>query len=70
MKKLNQKQKILNHFLEGKELSELEAIRLGMGTSMRSRVSDLRAEGYPIEDRYVKQYKVYFLNKLYLERVA
>lgn len=58
-----QKNRVLKTLLEGVHLSELEAIKRGLGTSMRSRISELRAEGYDIDDyRPTGTYKASYIS--------
>lgn len=58
----NQKQRILTDLLAGIHVNMLDNIKR-YGTSCRSRISELRAEGYPIEGYSPKgeQYLIYFL---------
>ena len=58
--------KTLNYLKDGVRLSELKGLKLGLGTSLRTRISELRAMGYPIEDEFVtsstgSRYKEYFI---------
>lgn len=71
--------KTLNILKTGVRLSELKGLKLGLGTSLRTRISELRAMGYPIEDEFVtsnsgSRYKEYFIvgakPKGLLERLA
>ena len=50
----------------GHELSELKGLTLGLGTSLRTRISELRKIGHDIKDKwehseYGSRYKVYFM---------
>ena len=60
----NQKGRILSDLLEGKEINMLENLQR-YGTSCRSRIAELRAEGYKIEDYIPKgqRYKIYYMPK-------
>ena len=63
MRTTTQKYKILNALLNKEHISELTGLSKGFGTSMRSRISDLRKVGYKIEDyRPTNTYKVYFMS--------
>ncbi len=60
------KKKILELLLQSERLSELKGLQLGLGTSLRTRISELRKLGYDIKDEFVKSstgaiYKEYFL---------
>jgi len=73
MKKPTQKQKALDLLHKGFRLSELEGLKYGLGTSLRTRLSELRAEGYPIKDEFVtsqygSRYKEYFFEDEYLKQ--
>ena len=59
-----QKRKILAALLDGQHISELTGLSQGFGTSMRSRISDLRKAGYDISDyRPTNTYKVYHMTE-------
>ena len=67
---MNQTQRILNDLLKGLHVNMLSDIPR-YGTSARSRISELRASGYPIEDYFEKsvgggRYKIYFLGSKFL----
>lgn len=47
---MSQKQKILNHLLEGKTLTPLEALQKFGCFRLGARIFDLRAEGYMIDN--------------------
>lgn len=65
------KQKALQLLLEGHRLSELKGLSLGLGTSLRTRISELRAEEWDIQDEFVEsnnaKYKEYFFTKEFLD---
>jgi len=61
-----QTKRILEDLLAGIHVNMLENVQR-YGTSCRSRISELRAAGYPIQDKYIDKYKVYFLPNTYLE---
>lgn len=63
-----QKQRILEDLLLGIHTDMLSNVKR-YGTSFRTRISDLRKEGYPIEDYFVTNYKVYYLPNSYLEKI-
>ena len=67
--KSTQTERILQDLLQGLHLNMLNNIQR-YGTSMRSRISQLRAEGYPIEDYKPKgeQFKIYFLPASFLSQ--
>lgn len=69
-KKLTQKERILEDLLNGVYVNMLSNVKR-YGTSCRSRIAELRAEGYHIEDYFVGSgggsYKVYFIPKEKLE---
>lgn len=64
--KENYKQIILNHMLAGRSLSNGEAHDLYNMTCFLQRISDLRADGVPIQDEWVKKngkrFKRYWLD--------
>ena len=69
---MTQKEKILDPLYKGFRLSELEGLKYGLGTSMRTRISELRAKHYPIKDVFVTsdigaRYKEYFFTEEYLK---
>jgi hypothetical protein len=71
---MTQREKILKHLLQGNELSELDSIKLGFGTSMRSRISELRSAeygNYPILDKWCEnkhgRHKSYYIDPKYLD---
>lgn len=63
-----QKERILEDLLLGIHVNMLDNLKR-YGTSMRSRIAELRAEGYPIEDYFIESYKVYYLPNSYLEKI-
>jgi len=69
MKKPTQKERILSDLLQGLHVNMLNDLQR-YGTSMRSRISELIADGYPIENFIPKgeRYKVYFLPASYLKQ--
>ena len=77
--KQNQTQRILTDLLQGLEINWFNNPQR-YGTSARSRIAELRASGYKIEDRWEDsfsgaKYKVYFMNEetlreLHSEEVA
>ena len=57
--------KILAHFQKGKYLTVMEALKLGYGATLRSRVSDIRDAGFdiiserlPTDSGFVARYHV------------
>ena len=53
----------------GQELSELKGLTLGLGTSLRTRISELRKLGHDIKDKWEdsgfgSRYKVYFMDEV------
>lgn len=62
-----QKQRILDDLLLGLHIDMLRNVKR-YGTSCRSRIAELRAEGYPVEDFIPKgeRYKIYFLPASFL----
>lgn len=69
--KQNQSERILTDLLQGIHVNMLDNIQR-YGTSMRSRISELRELGYPIQDYTPKgeRYKVYYLPEAYLKAQA
>jgi len=69
MKKPTQKERILADLLQGLHVNMLNDIQR-YGTSCRSRISELRQDGYPIADYTPKgeQYKIYFLPAQFLKQ--
>jgi len=68
---MNQKQRILTDLLKGLHVNMLNDLER-YGSSCRSRISELRASGYPIKDYFElspngSRYKVYFLDAEYLK---
>ena len=68
MKTPTQKERILADLLAGTHVNMLNDLER-YGTSCRSRISELRADGYEIEDYTPKgeSYKVYYMPKSFLE---
>lgn len=66
--KETQSQRILSDLLQGIHVNMLNDIKR-YGTSCRSRISELRAEGYPIEGYSLKgeNYLIYFLPEQFLK---
>ena len=66
---LTMKQRILELLTQGIHLSELDAVfNYGVGTSMRTRISELRKDGHKIKDYFVEsasgsRYKKYWIEK-------
>ncbi len=61
------KSNILRHLLNGNKLTALEALELFQTMNLRTRICELRAEGYGISDEWVtlpnkKRIKRYFIN--------
>jgi len=63
-----QKTRILNDLLQGLHIDMLRNVKR-YGTSCRSRIAELRADGYPVEDYVPKgeRYKIYFLPSSFLK---
>lgn len=62
---MTQKERILSDLLDGITVDMLSNIKR-YGTSCRSRISELREDGYPIDDEWREspdgaRYKVYFI---------
>ncbi|MDM5264702.1 hypothetical protein PF327_10895 [Sulfurovum sp. XTW-4] len=60
------RKKALQMMQGGIRLSELKGLRMGLGSSLRTRISELRAMGYDIRDEFVKapsgaRFKEYFM---------
>jgi len=68
MRKPTQKERILTDLLQGLHVNMLNDLQR-YGTSCRSRIAELRADGYPIESFIPKgeRYKIYFLPTSYLK---
>lgn len=66
---LTMKQRILELLTQGIHLSELEGIfTYGLGSSLRTRISELRKDGHKIKDYFVEsasgsRYKKYWIEK-------
>jgi hypothetical protein len=63
----NMKSRILDLLKKGYHLSELDGIKYGYGTSFRTRISELRADGHIIKDYFVRSaygsnYKKYYFS--------
>lgn len=72
---MTQKEKILDLLYKGFRLSELEGLKYGLGTSLRTRISELRAKDDFVTSESGARYKEYFFTEEYLkeyhsERVA
>jgi len=69
VKKNGQRERILADLLQGLHVDMLKDIER-YGTSCRSRIAELRAAGYPIQDYFNKsnggRYKTYYLPKSFL----
>jgi len=67
--KPTQKQRILADLLQGLQVNMLNDLQR-YGTSCRSRISELIADGYPIESFIPKgeRYKIYFLPASFLKQ--
>ena len=70
MKKNGQRERILADLLQGLHVDMLKDIER-YGTSCRSRIAELRAAGYPIQDYFKKssngaRYKVYYLTHSFI----
>jgi len=66
--KAGQKERILADLLQGLHINMLNDIKR-YGTSCRSRIAELRADGFPIDD-YIptgERYKIYFLPASFLK---
>lgn len=62
------RKKALEIMQSGVRLSELKGLNMGLGTSLRTRISELRKMGYDIQDEFVTsssgaRYKEYFIPK-------
>lgn len=73
--KLTMKEKVLVLLLDGLRLSELGGLHLGLGTSLRTRISELRADGWDIKDEFVEsstgaRYKEYFFTAEFLKHYS
>ncbi len=59
------RKKALQMMQGGIRLSELKGLRMGLGTSLRTRISELRAMGYDIQDEWKTigeaRFKEYFM---------
>jgi len=72
MSKETKKQSILHDLLKGVRIDMLSNLER-YGTACRSRIAELRADGYPIQDEFKKtpsgaRYKVYFLPASYFAK--
>lgn len=67
--KKGQRERILEDLLQGKEINMLDDLQR-YGTSCRSRISEIRADGYPVEDYVPKgeRYKIYYLPTQFLKK--
>lgn len=67
MKKLTQNQQILNHLLEGGNITQLEALMLFNCFRLASRINDLKREGHNIKSKMIyydkKKFSVYWIEK-------
>ena len=67
--KKTQRERILADLLQGLHVDMLKDIER-YGTSCRSRIAELRADGYPIQDYFNKsnsgRFKTYYLSKSFL----
>jgi len=67
------RKKALDFMLDGIHLSELKGLSLGLGTSLRTRISELRAIGYDVRDNKIPHkghyYKEYYLPKEEIARI-
>jgi len=67
------RKKALDFMLDGIHLSELKGLSLGLGTSLRTRISELRAMGYDIKGKNIPHngtaYKEYYLLDEEIERI-
>jgi len=66
LKLTGMRKKALELMQKGIRLSELSGLQYGLGTSLRTRISELRAMGYDIKDEFVEsftgsRYKEYFI---------
>ena len=73
MRKNRQKERILGDLLKGLHIDWFNNIGR-YGTSCRSRISELRAEGYPIDDYFETspngaRYKVYYISQENLKKL-
>lgn len=57
----SQKARLLATLKEGRRLSPLDALRLFGCFRLAARISELRAEGYPIQSEICQGHAVYFL---------
>jgi len=64
-KQNSQNAKILNYLKSGASLTCLEAMQMGFGMNLRSRISDLKRAGYsilskqvPTNSSYIAEYKL------------
>ena len=62
---MSQEDAIIRHFKCGKTLTALEALDLGLGMRLASRISNLKELGFDIRDQWVnhngKRFKRYWL---------
>lgn len=58
---------ILDLLKQGLHLSELDGLRLGYGTSFRTRISELRKMGYTIKDYFDKSDSGARFKRYYIE---
>ena len=63
------RQKALLLLQDGVRLSELKGLSYGLGTSLRTRISELKAMGYEIKSEFITssngaRYKEYFMGKV------
>ena len=52
----SQNARILDHLLQGKSLTQLQATKLFNCTRLASRINDLKKEGWDIDCKMVKNY--------------
>lgn len=64
------KKDVLNFLQSGKSLTALEALSLFGTMNLRNRISELRAEGYPILDEEIRGSNGKRFNKYFMEKTC
>ena len=72
---MSQKLKILDYLAKGNKLTRLQALRLGFGMSLNSRIPEIEAMGYPVSRETItvgggKKVKRYWFSESVIKKVS
>jgi len=71
---MSQRSRIINYLITGKSLTRIQALRLGFGMSLNSRIPEIESAGYPVSRETIttmsgKRVSRYWFDKKTINRI-